>query len=144
MCTWNACKDLNLTVICSFMELLHGSLFRDSENQTSGDGPNYLEEKQVLTHSKESLQACQKQSKCTLLPCIIWKVNMYLKLNRSSVIMRLNSKKKVCRRHVQAQGMFFPWCVRLCKMNPTPPFFFFLYQTPFFFSKYWHPDPISH
>lgn len=84
MCTWNAFKDLNFTVICSFMELLHGSLFRDSENQMSGDGPNYLEEKQVFIHSKESLQACQKHSKCTLLSCIIWKVSMYLKFNRSS------------------------------------------------------------
>lgn len=52
MCTWNAFKDLNWTVICSFMELLRGSLFGDSENQMSGDGPNYLEEKQVLIHSK--------------------------------------------------------------------------------------------
>lgn len=64
------------------MELLHGSLFcDDSENQTSGDGPNDLEEKQVLTHSKESLQACQKHNKGTLLSCVIWKVNMYSKLN---------------------------------------------------------------
>lgn len=84
MCTWNAFKDLNSTVICSFMELLHGLLFGDSENQMSGDGPNYLEEKQVLTHSKESLQVCQKHSKCTLLSCVIWKMNTYFKLSRNS------------------------------------------------------------
>lgn len=83
MCTWNAFKDLNLNVICSFMELLHGLLFGDSANQTHGDGPNYLEEKQVLIHSKESLQACQKHNKCTLLCCVIWKVNVYFKLNRN-------------------------------------------------------------
>lgn len=121
------------------MELLHGLLFGDSENQMSGDGPNYLEEKQVLTHSKESLQVCQKHSKCTLLSCVIWKMNTYFKLSR-------NSDQLCCYEAKQQddclQKAFEDWresflpVVSLFKMNifltnlfSSPSFFFFFQST---------------